>query len=418
MSEIQAKRNTPPALNKTVDIMESAGRIFCIDSEAELTLLTKEYKRSLDPGNLAILSNTYSGETRMFVWISETIMWQEIKNSSSIKVVDNVYQMNALNGNENTLGSFCYVKDVAKTFQYIKIDNGLHWVECSLFGKMPDNMAVLSLLSESSSGKLLYNGMPIATEGSGGTGGTGTTVYTNSNPVPIAIGGITAGETFNEVPITDVITELLYPYQAPSFFSFNMIGVSSVIEVGDSVPANRTFQWGATNNQNIKTSTVSILDITNNTTLKSNIDNDAQESVILAAISKTVATNHTFRIQAINSKNTTFSRDFSINWQFKRYRGESVLTSLVQSDIKSLRANEFANGYSGTYAFNGGGYKYIAYPSSFGTATVFKDVSTNLSVPMLPVSVVSVTNQFGISVNYNVHRTTNILGGAITISVS
>ena len=37
--------------------------------------------------------------------------------------------------------------------------------------------------------------------------------YTNSNPVPTAIGGIKAGTTFNKTPIIDILDSLLYPYQ-------------------------------------------------------------------------------------------------------------------------------------------------------------------------------------------------------------
>ena len=53
-----------------------------------------------------------------------------------------------------------------------------------------------------------------------------------------------------------------------------------------------------------------------------------------------------------------------------------------------------------------------------GTATTFKDSTTNLDVPMEAVYTVSVTNAYGITTNYNVHRTTNILGSTINIIIS
>ena len=50
--------------------------------------------------------------------------------------------------------------------------------------------------------------------------------YTNSNPVPTAMGGIKAGTTFNKTPINDVLDMLLYPYQNPSFGAFSIDGQS------------------------------------------------------------------------------------------------------------------------------------------------------------------------------------------------
>jgi hypothetical protein len=60
----------------------------------------------------------------------------------------------------------------------------------------------------------------------------------------------------------------------------------------------------------------------------------------------------------------------------------------------------------------------VCYPAALGTATIFTDIATGLNVPFEPVVVVAVTNPFGIATNYNVHRSTNILGSAITIGVS
>ena len=42
------------------------------------------------------------------------------------------------------------------------------------------------------------------------------TVYTNDMPTVNAIGGIAAGTTFENMPVNEVLTKLLYPYVAPS----------------------------------------------------------------------------------------------------------------------------------------------------------------------------------------------------------
>ena len=40
-------------------------------------------------------------------------------------------------------------------------------------------------------------------------------LYSNATPVVAAHGGIAAGETFDEVPVTDMLTKILYPWVAP-----------------------------------------------------------------------------------------------------------------------------------------------------------------------------------------------------------
>jgi hypothetical protein len=91
----------------------------------------------------------------------------------------------------------------------------------------------------------------------------------------------------------------------------------------------------------------------------------------------------------------------------------------VGADITGLASSGLRTGYAGTYSFAGGGYKYICYPSAWGTATTFKDTSTGLDVAMeVPYVVLNVVTGFGVLVNYRVHRTTNILGAAIDIIVS
>ena len=69
------------------------------------------------------------------------------------------------------------------------------------------------------------------------------TVYTNNMPTVNAIGGIAAGTTFENMPVNEVLTKLLYPYVAPS--------VSA-----SSNPNGGTFEKG--NNQTVTAITANI----------------------------------------------------------------------------------------------------------------------------------------------------------------
>ncbi len=253
-----------------------------------------------------------------------------------------------------------------------------------------------------------------------GGGGDVVQVLTNATPTPTTIGGIPAGTTFNSIPVETVLQNLLYPYQTPAFTSFSISGQTSPLEVGGSVSGgSKTFTWATSNSSNVAANSISIIDVTNsNTTLGSSLANTGSTSISISSVTKTTATTHQWKIQATNTQSGVFSNTYTVTWQWRRFYGESSNTALIASEIQTLRVSALASGFAGTYSFNAGGYKYIAYPASFGTATSFKDQSTNLDVPFQTVQVISITNTNGITTNYNVHRTTNILGSAINIVVA
>jgi len=259
---------------------------------------------------------------------------------------------------------------------------------------------------------------PTGPTGPTGPAGTDSNPYTNSNPVPVTIGGVAAGTTFSSETMTEVFNQLFYPYQLPAFSAFNFTGETTPLEVGDSIASNRTFNWATTNSSNVVANSISLLDVTGSATIASGLANTGSYASTYAAITKIVAAVNQFKVQGNNTQSGTFSATSTVSWQWKIYFGESASSGINAAGVTGLRVNGLQGGFAGTYSFVGGGYKYIAYPASMGTATTFKDTSTNLSVPMNVPYTVSITNAFSITTTYNVHQTVNILGGAINIAVS
>lgn len=253
--------------------------------------------------------------------------------------------------------------------------------------------------------------------GDGGGGGGDT--YTNATPVPTTIGGITAGTTFSSVPLTQVFDQLLYPYQTPTFDTFTLSG-TTILEVGEPINDSRTFSWTTTNSTNITANTVAINNITTSTNIVTGTANDGTHVYDFSAspVDPNTAVTHTYRISATNSQTTVFTKDLTTSWRWRMYWGTSANTSLTESQIEALVSSSLATNSSGTFSFGTGGYKYIAYPTSFGLKTTFKDQGTGFDVDMQAADTVSVTNTNGVTTNYYVHRTTNVLGGSITITVS
>jgi len=250
-------------------------------------------------------------------------------------------------------------------------------------------------------------------------GGAGAPIlYTNLNATPDDVGGISAGSSFNSRTMQQMWDALLYPYQNPAFTSFYIQGQTSVLECGDTSLANPDFRWSTSNSGNINPNSIDIDDVTGGVNLHSGLANDGQENTAYAGVTRNTPSSYVYRITGTNTNAANFSRNYQINWRWRMYYGESSDTPLVEADIEGLRVNLLTHTAIRTYAFNGGGYKYICYPQSFGALNTFTDTSTGLSVPFEAPYTVAITNAFGQTTNFNVYRSTNIMGGSINIAVT
>jgi hypothetical protein len=239
--------------------------------------------------------------------------------------------------------------------------------------------------------------------------------YTNADPCTTSIGSIIAGDTFSNKTMSEMLTSILYSYQLPAFTMLTIDSQNAIIEVGDVIAKNPLFLWSTSNPTNITVNSLSIKNISDNVTLATGIANDGTEQITATAIQLVTNISKIFRIQATNTNSAIFYRDFTVTGQYRLYYGESTDATLIESTIKTLRANLLTSQIQNTFVMYGGGYKYICYESTLGTLTSFKDAATNLNVPFETSYLVALTNTFGITKNYRVHRTTNILGSDINI---
>ena len=208
-------------------------------------------------------------------------------------------------------------------------------------------------------------------------------------------------------------------YDLPFFQTFDIAGQPNPIEVGDSILANRTFNWSTGYPANIAPNSIAIDDITGATNIATGLANTPPYVSVYPAITNLVAATNLFRISGQNTLAGLFFRMYTVSWQWMVYYGEAVAVGpLLEAQIEALRVPVLKAGFAGVYVFLAGGYKYLCYPATLGTATSFVDQATGFPVAMLPVYTVSVTNAFGVITNYNVHRTWNPLGGALNIVVN
>jgi hypothetical protein len=263
---------------------------------------------------------------------------------------------------------------------------------------------------------------------------SGSPTYVNPTPTTIAVGGISAGTTFPAPQtVQQMFDKLLYPYLPPTFSSFAITGITT-LEVGASIPASVTFTWGTTNSTNVSTNSVTIGDQSQGLTLATGQPNDGTQAVTMpASVTKTTATTHVFEISATNTNAIVFTRTLSVSWLWRLYYGASSNPTLSSANILALAGQ--LSGYPGSYAMPAGGYKYICYAhAAGGQLNSVKDAATQFSIPMATstdnaaysnvdgggysYALVSHTNQFGVSTNYRVYRSKNILGGTMTVAVT
>ena len=259
-------------------------------------------------------------------------------------------------------------------------------------------------------------------------------LYTNANPIPIAIGGIPAGSTFSNQTMQQMWDALLYPYQAPVWNAFAISGQTTPLEVGATIAANRTFTWSSTNFANINGGSINLIDVTGSGLIASSLSyGGTPYAATYPAITQTSPITHTFRIQGTNTQSNIFTLDYNVTWAWKLYYGTGVATTLTEAGIQSLASSALATNKNGNYSFAAGNYKYFAWADSLGSPTAINGFfSGGFPVAMAGASegynntdsngwnydAVNVTNTFGITTTYRVYRTLNVLGGAINITVS
>ena len=250
--------------------------------------------------------------------------------------------------------------------------------------------------------------------------GSAAQFYSNSTPTPFTIGGIEAGSTFDEATMQEMWDDLLYPYLTPSFTSFRIDAQGVLLEVGQTVPGgNRTFIWQTANSVEVTPDSIEITDDTASVVLATGLADDGSELVDIGAnITKTHNTFHRWKITGINTNSNQFSRTFNVVWAWKLHYGESTKPTLVEADIKGLRASKITNSVASEYPFIDGGYKYITHETSLGTLTNFFDQGTGFSVPFQPHYLVTITNDYGIASDYKVYRSSNILNSSILIKAN
>jgi hypothetical protein len=262
----------------------------------------------------------------------------------------------------------------------------------------------------------------------GGSGGGDT--YTNTEPVPVTIGGVASGTTFNSATMTDMWNMLLYPYQAPAFVSFAVTG-SNPLEVGEALPSILYFTWDSSPDTTVIPGSVFVTDETLGTIL-SGYDSDGSliPYTYITPIVRTTYGTHSWSVNGVNTNSVAFSRTTAKSWYWRVYWGTSAISTVPDATlITTLLNTPLRASMPGSYQFVGGDYKYLAIPNSYGipTSIIYNGLPFALADSVdgytlgsgnITYCQVSIENANLQTETYNVFRSKNPLVGAVSMTVS
>ena len=237
--------------------------------------------------------------------------------------------------------------------------------------------------------------------------------YTNATPVTGDIGGISAGTTFNNMPLKEILDNLFYPYLKPAFTSFSLN--NKVVEVGTAVTTNN-YSWAISNVANAKLDTLSLTLDGQQLTIGNKVGNGNNVAIANTSITKKTATSVTATIRANNSKDEEFSANATISWKYKMYTGVSTKDTLTADEIKAM-TSKLADNAKGVHNYTGSGYQYLVFPAAWGMPATIKDNKTGFGLSYSKLNNVSIQNN-GVTTDYIVIRSNEYLNNVVPLIVS
>jgi hypothetical protein len=234
----------------------------------------------------------------------------------------------------------------------------------------------------------------------------GNVDYTKTTPVTRLIGGLTAGYIPSGT-IQDVLDDILYPFEPPTFTSSSLTGtnVKTIFELDEVLPASTVISFNytisdltkmknSTSSGSLAASTPALFAATTPFNIKT-ASSPTTITVGATQLKYNVRTKIDFTLTGtyVNNKGVdgSMTTKKSIEWNPKRYRGyipESSLSALLAvtshaqlinvSGINIVESDNTYSKWSGTHTYNlsayagntpPGGYVFYLYDQDLGTAS-------------------------------------------------
>jgi hypothetical protein len=253
-------------------------------------------------------------------------------------------------------------------------------------------------------------------------GGSSETLWTDPDPTLITIGGLVSGSNLVGDNAIKILEKILYPYQPVSFSSFSANLGSTQLELNqtlESATINSTWSVAGPT-ANWTSNSLSIVRTVNggsSTIMDSGFSyNASPKPLIHPSYQYNTPTTVAFTVSGSQTEGSSANYTESYYWLNKVYWGLTASTAIT--DFSGF-SSEFASSSPTTSRlFTGNGtqkYYYFVLPDAFSSYVIFKDTSTNNTIPFNPSVNISITNAYGLSISYKYYRSLNPYAGSVTI---
>lgn len=233
--------------------------------------------------------------------------------------------------------------------------------------------------------------------------------YTNAEPIVTPIGGVKAGETFDNVSIPDMLTKILYPYTLPAISGMTAVAAGGVFEKGTAVSVT---SMSVTVGK--KSSALSKVEFLLQNTVVDTITTGLPETgtaVIKSTKTLTINTNGILYAKVYDSETTQgVSTVTGPSYNFVDpyfYGSVADGTELTSEAINALTKRIETKGKK-VYTFNPNNERPVfAYPKSYGKLKIINDPNGFDVTDTFDVKEVTVTVKSG-QVDYYVYELANV----------
>jgi len=239
------------------------------------------------------------------------------------------------------------------------------------------------------------------------------------------VGGIPSGTTFSlGTTSTEILEQLLYPYQNVSFATFDE-GISNR-EVGDVFNTTSTFNWTTNGpDENWTAGSINIVGPSGDVATGLNI-NQSGISVSHGTYNSSIPVNKQFTISGSQTQGSNPSKTSSFGFRYRYYYGKdaaiidgSTLNSAGFSSVLRSTPNGFGGNDGQPFTSSDDEYIYFIYPTGDygGTNIIFRDKDTGFAFSSVLENTFDYQNTHGVTVEYRIMRSFNQTNGTQNISV-
>lgn len=254
------------------------------------------------------------------------------------------------------------------------------------------------------------------------------TPYTNASASEVTLGGLPT-TSFSSVSFNNVLDSVLYPSLQANITNFQIQGVETSYEVGNGIintSGPYTISWTLSNTSNLTSNQLYVISHTGSYVYgpTSNTSPIIGYTVSNTTLLLSTTGSYTWKLSVLRTNGERIYSNYVSNWYYGIYYGASTQSGVTNSfHTKLISTPLLSNSVSGNYTFPSGGttsYKYITVPDSLtsikliswkGMPVVMADSTDGFTSSLNDINynLVSFTNQYGVTSNYKIYRTKNML---------